>query len=734
MKKAHPSSILLLGIIVFSCFIIPTTLYRISMNDKQNEITESQVDALTSTQFYENLGQFANQSIEYYGIIPGGFIGFAQNYVLLWSGDDNTPIKLSFINAQGNFTPSAVHEVAQKTNYFLGNRGIYIGVRAYRNILYENIWDNIDLCFTAKSDGAEYEFYVKPGADPDAISLKCEGQISTSIDSTSLHLQKDGSDLVHDQLLVKQGEEQIDARFIMRESGSLGFDIGHYDPSLTLVIDPIIYSTYIGGARTDRPRGIDVDSDGNVYVCGHTTSLNFPTANAYDDSLAGDDILDSDCFIMKINTTGNSLIYSTYIGGQYDDNAYSIVSDSDGNVYVCGESMSNDFPTVNTINDYPVASDCFVLKLSSSGDELLYSTLIGGRNLDTGFGLAIDTFGDVYVCGSTESVDFPTVNAYDNTFGDNSSLENDGFVLKLNATGNGLDYSTYIGGVDLDFASSIAVDENGTAYVLGKTYSEEFPIVNAFNGTFGGYSDCFILKLNKSGDTLLYSSFLGGRLVEDPGEIVLDSSGNMYVCGATNSEDFPVTSAYDDSYQGVYNHAYIDDGFISKLDATGQSLLYSTYIGGINWEYCSSIAVDSEGNAYVCGYTWSSDFPVVNASDSSFNGGTQDGFVLKLNVTGDSLVYSTFIGGSSWDSCWAIGVDDAGIAYVCGETESTNFPRIHAYDNTFNGGVDSFVILVTAGPQPIDFTMLIIEFVVTPAIVIAAIVVLYIVSRHRLKA
>jgi len=698
-----PYSHLFLFLLLVSLFVLPTAVNQILGNNDAGPDNDMQAQALLRAQFYENLGQFPDNSVKYYGAIPGGFVGFSEDAVLLWSGDDPNPVRMSFVNSAHNAAPFPEDEVAHRTNYFLGDRGTFTGVRGYRNIIYADLWEQIDLTFDARVDGAEYEFIVRSGGDPARIAISFEGYEALRVEGSSLVIDTGESGFVHDGLFVYQGRTEVDAQFTEKEHGALGFDIGPYDRSETLVIDPLIYSTFIGGTSHESGTSIAVDLDGNAYVSGATLSSDFPAVNAYDGSLSGS----YDCFVVKLSAAGNSLLYSTFIGGTDGDSAGEIRVDSAGNVYMCGTTMSPDFPTVNaydsSLNGY---ADCFVLKLNATGNALVYSTLVGGVYDDIASSLAIDSDGNAYACGTTESPDFPTANACDSSF----SASEDCFVLKLNATGNGLLYSTFIGDDERNLGLSIAVDSDGNAFVCGRTNSSDFPTVNAYDASFNGYDDCFMLKLNATGNGLLYSTFIGGDDEDWMMSMAVDLDGNAYVCGTTMSPDFPTVNAYDSSHNNPHDFFYYDC-FMLKLNATGNGLVYSTFIGGNDQDLGNAIAVDSAGNAYMCGTTQSPDFPIVNGYDVPINETSSydyDCFVLELNSTGGSLLYSALVGGGSYDWANSIAVDLDGNAYVCGSTSSTDFPTVNPYDESYGGPLDwyssgdCFVLKLTPGPPPIS--------------------------------
>ncbi|MHA2352154.1 MAG: SBBP repeat-containing protein [Candidatus Thorarchaeota archaeon] len=336
----------------------------------------------------------------------------------------------------------------------------------------------------------------------------------------------------------------------------------------------LLYSTFVGGGGWDTGMSIAVDSFGSAFIAGYTFSLDFPTVNTNNSipTSTGDRILD--CFVFKLSTDGSNLLYSTLIGENMSDEGLSIAVDSSGNVFVTGFTTSPDFPTVNAYNStHGGERDCFVFKLSADGSTLLYSTFIGGAGRDEARSIAVDTLGNAFVTGFTTSPDFPTVNAYNSTYGGGVEWDGDCFVFKLSADGSTLLYSTFVGGGEGDWAISIAIDSLSNAYVTGVTRSPDFPMVNAYDSTHGGFEDCFVFKLSADGSTLLYSTFVGGAAGDEASSIAIDSLGNAFVTGFTTSHDFPTVNAYNSTNRGL-------DCFVFKLSADGSILIYSTFIGG----------------------------------------------------------------------------------------------------------------------------------------------------------
>ncbi|MFB3896913.1 MAG: SBBP repeat-containing protein [bacterium] len=448
----------------------------------------------------------------------------------------------------------------------------------------------------------------------------------------------------------------------------------------------LVYSTYIGGSNEDYGYNLAIDTFGNVYITGYTMSTDFPvTAGAYDTSTNGD----ADVYIAKLNSTGTALLYATYLGGSNADEALGIAVDSAGNVYITGDTNSLDFPTTPGAfaTSYRGYGDAFITKLNPTGSALVYSTYFGGSNgYEVGQIIAIDAAGNAFITGNTDALDFPTTaGAFDTTYNGGAY---DAYISKLNPTGTGLVYSTYVGGTNTDYGRSLAIDAEGNAYLVGETESPDFPITaGAFDTTYNGLLDIYITKLNSDGTALVYSTYLGTAVQEHISDIAIDGSGNAYLSGYTNSTVFPTTP-------GAFDTTYNDGGdiYITKLNPTGSGLIYSTYLGGSGFENGLSIAVNGSGNVYLTGQTISLDFPTtVGAFDTSFNG-VQDAFILQLNSAGSGLLYSSYLGGNDNEYGHGIAVDEQGNTYVGGETYSSDFPTTtSAYDRIFHGIHDVYI-------------------------------------------
>jgi hypothetical protein len=496
------------------------------------------------------------------------------------------------------------------------------------------------------------------------------------------------------------------ASYVLKGHNRVGFEVPNYDPRAPLVIDPsLYYSTYLGGNGGDTGNAIALDSVNCAYVTGSTSSTNFPTGGSasssppYQKTYGGD----TDAFVTKLRYDGEAIIYSTYLGGNDYDVGNGIGLDSSDDVYVVGSTSSANFPTTASAFQptYGGNTDAFVAKLDPSGSKLLYSSFLGGSDIDYGQAIAVDVYGNMFVTGYTASTDFPTANPIQS--GNNGN--GDAFVAEIDPNlpqNEQLVYSTYLGGSSADSGQGIAVDVSDNAYVVGFTFSTNFPTANAYQSANGGSVDAFITKLSAGGSSFVFSTYLGGTGDDRAWAVALDSTDNIYVTGSTLTpctpasttttlcnpvSTFPTTAGVFQNSATKQSPGY-SDVFVSKLNFLGSSLLYSTLLGGSLTDSAAGIAVDSSGNAYVTGYTQSNDFPTANAVQASYTGGTcgsspcQDAFVTEVNAQASSLVYSTYLGGSSGNvgNAIALGTNPSNSsdieAAVAGTTFSSNFPAI----------------------------------------------------------
>jgi hypothetical protein len=553
--------------------------------------------------------------------------------------EEESPIRgmnlaLQFIDANPHVEVEGQHEAIGKVNYFIGNDPTkwVTDLSTYHEVVYRELWPGIDLLFTEKNGRLKYDFIVRPGANIEDIRLRYHGAEHLSLDEAgNLEIHTRYGILLEEQPVSMQEIEgqqvPVTSSFLLKkdEDGEweYGFQTGHdFDPRYPLIIDPtLVYSTYLGGSDFDASFGIAVDSSGSAYVTGFTTSTDFPTQNPFQEALAGG----LDAFVTKFSPEGNTLLFSTYLGGSGNDVGNGIAVDSSGSAYVTGDTSSTDFPTQNPFQGALAGGDdAFVTKLSPTGNALLYSTYLGGSNTDVGNGIAVDSSGSAYVTGITTSTDFPTQNPFQGALAGGF----DAFVTKLGPTGNTLLFSTYLGGSGNEFGNGIAVDSSGSAYVTGITDSPNFPTQNPFQGTFaGGSFDAFVTKFSSTGNSLVYSTYLGGSGDDEGRSIAVDSSGAAYVTGVTDSPNFPTQNPFQGAFAGGPF-----DAFVTKFSSTGNSLVYSTYLGGSGDDDGNGIAVDSSGAAYVTGFTDSPNFPTQNPFQGAL-AGSDDAFVTKIGPT-----------------------------------------------------------------------------------------------------
>jgi len=642
--------------------------------------------------FVANQGQL-DKAVIYYAKSEGATVYCTEEGLTFGFAKGSISLKFS---SESPVKPEARGELSGKVNYFIGNdqTSWQRDIPTFGEVVYRSVYPGIDLVYSGDQRRLKYTFYLHPGSKPEEIQMVYDGIEGVWIDGATgeLVIQTEWGEMRDAAPIAYQDIEgvrrDVDISFRLMGEKRVGFAVGDYNPNFMLTIDPG-YSTYLGGTSSDSGYGIAVDSSGSVYVAGYTSSSDFPTQNPYQSASAGN----NDIFVTKLSSSGNTLIYSTYLGGSSFDYGTGIAVDSSNNAYITGTTASSDFPTQNPfqgshaggVDGEVGGGDIFVTKLSSSGNTLSYSTYLGGSGIDFGGGIAVDSSNNAYITGSTRSSDFPTQNPFQDSYGGSTDV----FATKLSGSGNTLNYSTYLGGSNSDYGYGIAVDSSGNAYITGSTISSDFPTQNPFQGTSGGTTDVFATKLSSSGNTLIYSTYLGGSSSDSGTGIAVDSSNNAYIIGNTDSYNFPTQNPFQDGL------AEVDDVFVTKLSSTGNTLSYSTYLGGGFSDYGTGIAVDSNGNAYVTGYTYSSYFPTQNPYQGS-KGGSTDAFVTKLSSSGSTLSYSTYLGGGSWDYGRGIAVDGEGNTYITGNTNSSYFPTLNAYQSNLAETSDTFVTNFTS--------------------------------------
>jgi hypothetical protein len=566
------------------------------------------------------------------------------------SGGENGPLllRLKVAGANAASKPEGLDPLAGKANYLLGNdpKRWRTDVPTFARVKYHDVYPGVDLLYYGNQQKLEYDFVVQPGANPDAIVLEFAGADKISLDAGGDLLLYLGAKAIRQHKPVVYQEiggvrKMLSGNYVLHSRMQVGFEIAAYDKTKPLIFDPVLaYSATFGGSGVNQGLGIAVDGQDNVYVTGITTAGDFPTVNPFQTNKLGS----HSAYVVKFNTNG-AVVYSTFLGG-------------------------------GVLNDQTTTS--------SSGQ-----------------GIAVDGNGDAFVTGYTTATNFPVRNGLQSKKAALSYSGRNAFVTKLNPAGNGLIYSTYLGGSNSDTATGIALDTNDDAIITGYTTSTNFPTVHAAQPVYGGNGDGFVAKLSADGSALVYSTFLGGSSYENEdlstsgnaapvGAVAVDFDGNAYVTGLTYSTSFPVLNAFQPTNATIAYPTY-SAAFVTKLDSSG-NLAYSTYFGGRFGDIGRAIGVDFQGNVYFAGNSAFGDLPTTNAFQSSFGGRGAavigDGFVAALDSTGTNLIYCTYLGGSGDDQVNGIAVRlEDGTVAVTGFTDSPNFPLLNAVQPTGEQGL-----------------------------------------------
>ena len=540
--------------------------------------------------------------------------------------------ELVFLNSNRNPEIVPVDQTEHKVNYFIGNNKSKwrTNISTSRAILYRELYRNIDLKIYGIEKQIEYDYIVKPGGEVSDIRFKYKNIKNSKIDkSGNLIIKTEFGELMH--------KKPISYQIIAKKKIKVEVNFKKI------------------GERSYRFRLGNYNKDFELVI---------------------DPVV---------------LAYSSYLGGSDYDYCYGIAVDGSGCAYVTGKTHSPDFPTQYPYQEYTddiwMKANVFITKFSSDGASLVYSTYLGGSNFDECFGIDVDLMGSAYLTGWTFSSDFPTRNAFQGNHA-GGEVMSDAFVTKLSQDGSSIVYSTYLGGSQADRSNAIAVDDNGYAYVTGWTYSTDFPIQAAYQAYRDlGSKDAFVTKFSSDGTSAVYSTYIGSGSMDRGEDIVVDASGSAYITGGTWGGDFPIKGAYQTDYRGG-----VFDAFVTKFSPNGASLDYSTYLGGNGWDIGYSIFLDNNGSAYITGRTGSFDFPTKNAFQGTHNGGRDDLFVTKFSPEGDSIEYSTYLGGDGWDVGFDIAVDSSGSAYIIGRTFSSNFPLNNPFKGSDPSGYDDAFI------------------------------------------
>ncbi|HWQ32390.1 MAG TPA: SBBP repeat-containing protein [Blastocatellia bacterium] len=617
------------------------------------------------------------------------------------SGDGATAtlrLRLSGANRSAGIT--ALEPLPGRVSYYTGNDPSRwrTGVPTFAGVRYENVWRGVDLIYYGNQRQLEYDFIVAPQADPRAIRLEFGGADRLSLDEAgNLLIEVAGHQVRQHRPVIYQEADgvrrEISGGYELAQNNQVSFTIAEYDHHRPLVIDPALsYATFFGGGNAELSSSIALDSAGNMYVAGVTGSSDLP--GAQQGSLKGA----NDAFVMKLNAAGNTLLYATYFGGSVEDFATDVAVDSGGSIYFCGYTTSADLPTLNPVQaQFGGESDLFVARLDANG-ALLYSTYLGGSRADVSTEMAVDGAGNAVLTGYTLSSDFPLKNPFKTAFGGgtcgNSNCP-DAFVVKLNAAGSALVFSSYLGGSGLELGTGLALDGSGNIYLTGMTGSTNFTVKNAqqpalAGGTCGSNpcTDAFITKVDSAG-ALVFSTYFGG------------GRGRTGGIKAGNEGERAAASASERGARLSALNTPVVKPDLFALFGTSDTAATAGLVDTEPSDLGLGIAVDAQGSIYLTGVTGSIDLPVRNAAQPTHKGGKLDAFVAKFNATATALAWCTYLGGASDDgfentilsalgfSHQSIAVDVNGNVYVTGTTVSDDFPQVSQLPP--GAGVDAFV-------------------------------------------
>lgn len=637
-----------------------------------------------------------------------------------WTRSGQT-VELQFLEARTQTVSQGLYQQAGYRN-FLYENGNYQDVRSYSEAFIRSLYDGIDLRMYEDKGSPRFDLIVSPGADPKLVKFKYDGVGPTRvIDQTTIGFQTRFGEVKVSDLYAYQNingkQSKVNCSFVQRGDGSYGFNVGSYDSSKPLIIDPIVYSTLIGAPfANDAGFAVTTDRDNNPIFVGFSQAPSYPTTNgAFDNTLSG-----SDAVISKFRADGGTLIFSTFFGGSGSEQANAVKVDSLGRVVVGGLTSSTNLPTTPTA--FQLANgggqqDGFLARLASDGRSLNFGSYVGGLGNDNVVGVGVDGSDNFYAAGTTNSPDFQTTpGAFRTTY---AGGQNDGFALRVSNAGN-RDFATFLGGSGNDSVAGMAVSLVGELHVAGSTNSGNFPTtVGAWDRTIQG-SDAFVTKFDTTGSSLAFSTVIGGSSGESVAGIAIDVQGNSYIAGGTSSVDFPRTP-------GVFDNDFAAGGenYAVKLALDGSSLVYATFLGGAGLGL-SGVAVDDLGVLHMSGTGLGLPGGAAVSDDNSYGGDelpipVGDGGAIALDEAGANLMYATFFGGWSTDMAFGIHVDPSRNAYAVGATRSHADDQDDPFPTT--PGAFKQAMFYDNDPDPAFFDGWLAKFKVRPDAIIQAIAI-----------
>ncbi len=615
-------------------------------------------------------------------------------------------IRLRFEGAAQGSHVEGIDMLRSKTAVYAGNDPSKWrrAIPNYGRLQVRDLYPGIDLVYYGNCGELEYDLNVKPGTDPNLIRLRLKG--------AHARVDREGN-LIAGLIQKRPVAYQIDAngtrvavesRYRKNSDGTFGFALGSYDRGRELVIDPVItLGTWLSGSGQDIIYAVGHDTKGFIYVAGQTFSFDLLLAgNSTQAALAGG----TDIFMAKIDPNAapaSQVVYATYLGGTGNENFGGMAVGPLGDVYLTGSTLSTDFPVVNAAQSTlaaTTATDAFVTWIDSS-QNLAYSTLLGGTSSEMGQAITFDSTGRLYVTGDTLSDDFPASSGFQTL----RAGSQDAFFAIVDLSQSGaasLQYASYLGGRGIDTARGIAVAADRTVWIVGQTYSDDFPLYGlSFVSGYGGSGDGFVAHIDTVANTLVYTTYLGGSNQDLARNVIVDARGRIIVSGYTLSDDFPHT---DDALQPKYGGN--GDAFVTILDPTittghAVQLIYSTFFGGSNADVPFDMKRDPAGNIYLGGITYSSGLPVSGNAIQSTYDGSMDAFALKLNPAKAGtagLQYFTYLGGPGLQAAYGVDFDANGNIYLAGFTSGQIFDAFGGPGKPSNhGSRDGFVIGFSSG-------------------------------------
>jgi hypothetical protein len=671
-------------------------------NNELNNSARSGSSSAMPVMFVENVGQFA-EGARFQARGSSGALWLAPDAIWITAFDSAVPageanerpgvdIKLSFVGANADAVLQPFDRLDAAVSYFNGSSPAdwFSNVPVWGGVRYVDLYPGVNLTLSGTNGQWSWQLECAGACGPalQNVRLLVEGADGVRADNGLLQLQ---TAIGEKALPLPELAHQFQpAQTVVTAIGERAFEVaapmraGSRMPLRVRDNVELIYSGFLGGSDWDEARGNAVDADEYAYVTGGTWSTNFPIVAGPDPTHNGN----ADAFVAKVNQSGSALIYAGFVGGSAYDYGNAIAVDPDGNAYFTGETRSSNFPTLLGPDlSYNGNTDAFVAKLNAAGNSLVYSGFMGGGLEDKGTGIAVGN-NSAYVGGRTESQDFPTAVGPDLTY--NGGVY-DGFVFRVNPPGTGVIFSSFLGGTAWDEITDIAVDGSGNGYVTGGTGSDDFPTLIGPDMTYNGSADGFVTKVNLTGTAWVCSGYVGGTGWDEGHGIAVDTGTYAYITGETASSDFPALVGPMMTIAGAI------DAFVTKVDAACASLVYSGYLGGAADDMGHDIAVDADNSAYVTGFTKSQNFPAVVGPFLTYGGNT-DGYITKLDTAGSSIVFSGYMGGTSEDWGAAIAVDADESAYLAGGTRSVNFPVLVGPDLTHNSGMDGWVAKFDTAP------------------------------------